>query len=106
MDNLDGNEFDTPYTDNLISQTQPAPPTIEGEQAGLALPELQNKLRNSAVYHFYKYIGYPGTPKYYGNFEYDDSKLYFITDRQRISLSNEQEEGKCLALSTLQGRTM
>ena len=54
MDKLDGNEFDTPdddaaFLDNLISQEQPAPPTIEGEQAGLDLPELQNKFRNSAV---------------------------------------------------------
>ena len=44
-------------------------------------------------------------PKYYGNFEYDDGKLYFIIDRQRISLSNEKEEGQVLALSTIQGGT-
>ena len=48
----------------------------------------------------YESIGYKPTLKLYNNFEYKD-KVYFITDGQKIRLSNEKEKGKCLTLSTL-----
>ena len=35
---------------------------------------------------------------------YDDDKLYFIKDKQRISLSNEKEKGKLWSLSTIHGK--
>ena len=111
MDNFDGNEFDTPDddatdTDNLISQEQLAPPVIEGEQGGMTLTELQMKfvILLSIIFMNLSDIQARSNILVISSMMHD-GKLYFIKDKQRISLSNEKEKGKVLALSTIHGKT-